>query len=190
MGIYARLVRPAAGLHLWLGKPLRTQDGVVFSFGGVARSAEPLFGPALWKFLAERETEAVTIAVDGELEETFDLPLVGGEDPGDIPYARYLRDDPPLVADYYATVRDTAAGPVRGAVLRRRTVAGARVDEAFTRRLRWEPTRTLNRHLTGDGEVVAISEAEAVTATLSTLAVVSGLRIPRPAPTRGRDPSR
>ncbi len=58
---------------------------------------------------------------------------------------------------------------------------GTAVDEAFTRNLRWEPTEALHRPGPGhtDVEYVAISEAEAVKATLATLAVVSGLRIPR-----------
>ena len=163
MAIYARLVRPEARLHLWLGKPLRTPDGVVFAFGG---DRDPLFGPALWKFLADRETEAVTIAVDGELEDTYDFPLVGGEDPGDVPFADYLRADPPGPADHY----------LLGRVLLRRRAGG---DEAFTRRLRWEPTERLRRHELGydDAELLAVPEAEAVRATLATLAVVSGLRI-------------
>lgn len=175
MSVSAHLVCHERRLSLGLGKPLRHPDGTVFRFAlPTAHVSEADFARALDKFLRECGDHRVTVRFSGdpEFEMIASYPEVGGwPEDGDIPFDEYLRDEPRDEVHYYAKIRPGFSRENPSGMVRRRVGDGHRLDEAFTRNLRWEPTEYLRRYALGHDDVdhVEVSEAEATQFVLTEL---------------------
>lgn len=171
MSISAYLVCHSRRLTIGLGKPLRRADDTVSGFdqGFLRGAARAQLDRGLWRFLADTAGEplVVTYDSDDDFEVVAGYREIGGDaEDGDIPLSTYLGEPPatdPAAAEYaYFGVHGPGVREPVG-VVRRRMVEGHAVDEAFTRRLRWEPTlRLRDQELgVGDAELSPISAGEA-----------------------------
>jgi hypothetical protein len=167
VSISAYLVCRSRRLFINIGKPLRRPDGTVEGYdqGFISDTERAQLDRALWRFLADTAGESLAVVYDSDpdFETIAGFPEIGGwpEDDG-IPFSTYLDEPADFVYFGMITPGRTPASPA--GVVRRHVVDGHPVDEAFTRRLTWEPTLALRDRELGRSEAdyVEITPAEAV----------------------------
>lgn len=177
MSIAAYLVCHRDRSLFGLGKPLRPPTGGIRAFSAASHSDEvvdPIFARSLWKYLADCPADDLALHFDSdpEFDDIAEYREMGGDvEDGDLPLADYLVGEPEEPVVYYAKLRDGHPRSDPSGIVRRRA-ADTRVDDAFTRNLRWEPTEFLRRAELGldDTDHIEISEAEAVAFVLRLLA--------------------
>lgn len=175
MSASAYLVCRSREMLIALGKPIRRPDGTVDRFdpGSVHGAQRAQLDRALWKFLADTAGNELTVAFDTDrgFDAIAEFREIGGlAEEGDVPFDQYLEEPPRQLSGTRSTAEYTYFGSVPpgrtratpAGVFRRSFVEGYPVDEAFSRRLRWEPTTFLREYEFGhnDMECVEITAAE------------------------------
>jgi hypothetical protein len=156
------LVSRSLHRSLFLGKPLRTHDGIVTGFWRGDGHGEQ-FRQSLWKLIDVGGDLLIVDDASDELEELAPLPDIGGNhDEGDVPYEIFLDGWAPVTARYCEVVPSSLGEPQPQGLRRRRAAdaAGPLVEEEFRDRC-WQPAA---RPTEGGGPLlVEIPERDAVT---------------------------
>lgn len=145
---------------------MRRPDGTITAHGlRPWETAEPLFAHALWTFLDSCVDVDLCFTGDPDFDDVMAYREIGGwvED-GDLPFDKYLADDPEEPVTYYAVPRPGRSREESSDVVHRRG-PGA-VDDVFSRNLLWEPVEHVHRGVLGDTDRVEITEAEAAAVAL------------------------
>lgn len=169
MSRHVYLACPEPGLKLAIGRPLDVKwialevaPNSLLRPGH--RPTRRVLLQTLSKLLTDHPIGGMSLC-EGRSRRLNGLREIGGDaEDGGIPFADYLADQPLEWVTYYFRTR-TGIPRLLGGVVRRREIDGVaeQVDEAFTRRLRWEPTDYLDRYRRKHDDIdrIEFSEGEA-----------------------------
>jgi hypothetical protein len=157
-----------------IGPARRGSDGRVSGLVAAVRRSDGDYLTALDRFVGDCRS-ALSLAIEDT--EGHEGPVIG---PAGLAYEESSVGATPATVTYFGLLSPgfTPAGP--SGLIRRKQAGSARpVDEAFTRRGRWEPSHYLERYRLGHNDIDHVEVAEPV-ALAFVIDVLAGLPVAEP----------